>query len=118
MKAFTSFGGLTTLALANGARMPSTADDDCADRRSAALRLAENLRCGFDRDSVMRKMLRQNPANLLASPEFVTNTAPEPIQKCVSRWCARKCMVERDKNPFLPCLQAADSLRPSAGRGG
>jgi hypothetical protein len=62
MKAFTSFGGLTPLALANGAWMPSTADEVCADRRSAALRFAEDLRCGFDRDSVMRKMLRQNDA--------------------------------------------------------
>lgn len=62
MKAFTSFGGLTSLALANGARIPSTADDVCADSRSAALRLAADLRCGFDRNSVMRKMLRQNDA--------------------------------------------------------
>lgn len=42
--------------------MPSTADDVCADLRSAALRFADDLRCGFDRDSVMQEILRQNDA--------------------------------------------------------
>lgn len=41
-----------------GARMPSTADDVCADTRNAALRTAAGLRCGLDCLSVMLPMLR------------------------------------------------------------
>lgn len=44
MNDFTSFGALTPLVLANGARIPSTADDVFADTRNAALRLARDRR--------------------------------------------------------------------------
>lgn len=35
-------------SLAKGARMPSTADEVCAETRNASLRAAGDLRCGFD----------------------------------------------------------------------
>lgn len=78
MKAFTSFGDLTSLLFVNGARMPSTADDVCADRRSAALRLAGDLRCGFERESAMREILRQNP------------TEGEQQSQCSDHWHRRR----------------------------
>lgn len=47
-----------SLPLANGARIPSTADDDCAETRSAALRATADLRCGLDCLSVTPTMVR------------------------------------------------------------
>lgn len=46
------------LPLANGARMPSTADDDCAEMRKVAFRAAPDLRWGLDCFSVMLQMIR------------------------------------------------------------
>ena len=46
-------GAAALLPLANGARMPSTAEEVCAEIRSAALRAAADLKCGLDCLSVM-----------------------------------------------------------------
>lgn len=75
MKAFTSLGDLARLLLANGARMPSTADDVCADRRSAALRLAEDLRCGFDRESVIHESYASGHSVPIAGRECQLNSS-------------------------------------------
>lgn len=47
--------GRLVAGLLNGARMPSTAEELCADSRRAALLEAEDLRCGLDCLSVMRQ---------------------------------------------------------------
>jgi hypothetical protein len=44
MNAFLLAGAFPPFPLANGARIPSTADDDWADMRKAAFRLAADLR--------------------------------------------------------------------------
>lgn len=44
MKASVVAGDLALAPFANGARIPSTAEDDCAETRSAALRAAADLR--------------------------------------------------------------------------
>lgn len=44
MKASVLAGVVVPPPLAKGARMPSTADDDCAETRKAALRAAADLR--------------------------------------------------------------------------
>lgn len=51
------------LPLAKGARMPSTADDVCAETLSAALRAEADLRCGLDCLSVMAAMVPCNERN-------------------------------------------------------
>ena len=48
MKASTLAGALGGLSFAKGARMPSTADDVCAEMRKAALRALADLRKGLD----------------------------------------------------------------------
>ena len=53
MKALVLAGCGMLLLLENGARIPSTADDVCAEIRSAALRLAGDLRWGLDCLSVI-----------------------------------------------------------------
>ena len=58
MNASVLAGAEVSLPLANGARMPSTADDVCAETRSAALRAEADLRCGLDCLSVMLTMVR------------------------------------------------------------
>jgi hypothetical protein len=47
-------GALALLPLEKGAWIPSTAEDVCAETRSAALRLAANFKCGLDCLSVMK----------------------------------------------------------------
>ena len=48
MKASVLAGALPRLPLAKGARMPSTAEDVCAEMRKAALRAAADRRCRLD----------------------------------------------------------------------
>jgi len=57
MKAVVVAGGSVLGPFANGARMPSTAEDDCAEMRNAALRAVADLRYGLDCLSVMRAMV-------------------------------------------------------------
>lgn len=57
MKASVLAGAVAFVPLVKGARMPSTADDVCAETRSAALRAAADLRCGLDCLSVMPGMV-------------------------------------------------------------
>ena len=59
MKASVLAGVAALAPLAKGARMPSTADEVCAETRNAALRAAADLRCGLDCLSVMPPMLRR-----------------------------------------------------------
>ncbi len=47
------------MPLVKGARMPSTADDVCAEMRKAALRATADLRWGLDCLSVILRMIRQ-----------------------------------------------------------
>jgi hypothetical protein len=47
------------LPLAKGARIPSTADDDCAETRKAVLRAEACFRQGLDCFSVMAQMIRR-----------------------------------------------------------
>lgn len=54
MKASVLAGVALGLPLANGARMPSTADEVCAEMRRAALRAEADLRWGLDCLSDMR----------------------------------------------------------------
>ena len=54
MKDATLFGVAALAPLAKGARMPSTAEDVCAETRSATLRAAADFRCGLDCLSVIR----------------------------------------------------------------
>lgn len=63
MKASVLAGADVFLPLAKGARMPSTADDVCAETLSAALRAAADLRCGLDCLSVMAAMVPCNARN-------------------------------------------------------
>ena len=58
MKASVLAGAAVLSPLAKGARMPSTADDVCAETQRAALRAAADLRCGLDCLSVMAPMVR------------------------------------------------------------
>lgn len=58
MKASVLAGALAPLSLAKGARMPSTADDVCAETRKAALRAATDFRWGLDCLSVISRMIR------------------------------------------------------------
>lgn len=58
MKASVLAGDATLDPLAKGARMPSTADEVCAETRSAALRATADFRCGLDCLSVMPAMVR------------------------------------------------------------
>ena len=58
MNALVLVGGSARLPLANSARMPSTAEEVCAEIRSAFLRAAADLRWGFDCLSVMLRMVR------------------------------------------------------------
>ena len=58
MKASAVAGVVAAACLAKGARMPSTADDDCAEMRKAALRAAADLRWGLDCLRVMAPMVR------------------------------------------------------------
>lgn len=57
MKDATLFGVAVLAPLAKGARMPSTAEDVCAETRSATLRAAADFRCGLDCLSVMQRMV-------------------------------------------------------------
>ena len=59
MKAFVLVGALPRLPLAKGARMPSTAEDVCAEMRRAALRAGADLRWGLDCLRAIRRMVRQ-----------------------------------------------------------
>jgi hypothetical protein len=59
MKAFVLAGALSRLPLAKGARMPSTAEDVCAEMRKAALRAGADFRWGLDCLRVIRRMVRQ-----------------------------------------------------------
>ena len=54
MKAAVLVGVVALLPLEKGARIPSTAEDVCAETRSAALRAAANFKCGLDCLSVMK----------------------------------------------------------------
>jgi hypothetical protein len=58
MKASVLVGALPRLPLAKGARMPSTAEDVCADMRKAALRAEADLRWGLDCLRAIRRMVR------------------------------------------------------------
>ncbi len=58
MKASLLDGLAAALRWANGARIPSMAEDVWADRRRAALRAATGARYGFDCLSVMVAMVR------------------------------------------------------------
>ncbi|MCC7114321.1 MAG: hypothetical protein IT520_08055 [Burkholderiales bacterium] len=62
MKASVLAGGSDWAPLANGARMPSTADEVCAETRRAAARAAADFRCGLDCLSVMPAMVRRRRA--------------------------------------------------------
>ena len=57
MKAAVLVGVVALLPLEKGARIPSTAEDVCAETRSAALRAAANFKCGLDCLSVMKRMV-------------------------------------------------------------
>ena len=57
MKASVVAGVALLAPLANGARMPSTAEEVCAETRNAALRAAADLRCGLDCLSVTLPMV-------------------------------------------------------------
>ena len=61
MKASVLAGASARLPLAKGARMPSTADDVCAEMRKAALRAVADLRWGLDclRAMLMLQIERQ-----------------------------------------------------------
>lgn len=59
MKASVLAGAEVRLPLAKGARMPSTADDVCAETRKAALRAIADLRWGLDCFRVIRRIVRQ-----------------------------------------------------------
>jgi len=59
MKASALAGDVDLAPLANGARMPSTADEVRAQTRSAALQAAADFRCGLDCLSVMPAMVRR-----------------------------------------------------------
>jgi hypothetical protein len=48
-----TLAGTSDALLLKGARIPSTADDDCAEIRRAALRPIADLRWGLDRFSFM-----------------------------------------------------------------
>ena len=48
MKVFVLAGESPRLPLAKGARMPSTAEDVCAEMRKAALRAEADRRCRLD----------------------------------------------------------------------
>ena len=48
MNASVVVGASATLLLENGARMPSTADEVCAEIRNPAFRIATDLRWGLD----------------------------------------------------------------------
>jgi hypothetical protein len=54
MKAAVLDRALALLPLEKGARIPSTAEDVCAETRSAALRVAANCKCGLDCLSVIK----------------------------------------------------------------
>lgn len=58
MKASVLAGATLSSLLVKGARMPSTAEDVCAETRRAALRAAADLRCGLDCFNVMPTMVR------------------------------------------------------------
>ena len=59
MKASVLAGASERLSLAKGARMPSTADDVCAEMRKAALRVFADLRKGLDCLSTIGQIIRQ-----------------------------------------------------------
>lgn len=59
MKASVLAGAEVRLPLAKGARMPSTADDVCAETRKAALRAMADLRWRLDCLRVIGQIVRQ-----------------------------------------------------------
>jgi hypothetical protein len=59
MKAFVLAGALPRLPLEKGARIPSTAEDVCAEMRKAALRAGADLRWRLDCLRAIRRMVRQ-----------------------------------------------------------
>ena len=59
MKASVLAGALPRLPLAKGARIPSTAEEVCAEMRKAAFRAEADLRWGLDCLRAIRRMVRQ-----------------------------------------------------------
>lgn len=59
MKASVLAGASAHLPLAKGARMPSTADEVCAEMRKAAFRAVADLRWGLDCLRAMLRIIRQ-----------------------------------------------------------
>ena len=59
MNASVLAGALPRLPLAKGARMPSTAEDVCAEMRKAALRAGADLRWGLDCLRAIRRIVRR-----------------------------------------------------------
>jgi hypothetical protein len=60
MNAFLLAAAVSPSPLVNGARMPSTADDDWADIRNTRFRSAADLRKGLDCLSFMSHMIRRS----------------------------------------------------------
>lgn len=88
MKASLLDGLAAALRSANGARIPSMAEDVWADRRNAVLRAAAGVRCGFDCLSVMVAMVRDGSggsgaveASRAWSPVSAPGRSPAPAGK-------------------------------------
>lgn len=95
MKASLLDGLVAALRWANGARIPSMAEDVWADRRRAALRAATGARYGFDCLSVMVAMVRDGSGGSGAveaprawSPASAPGRSPAPTGKRTERRAA------------------------------
>ena len=119
MKASVLAGAAVLSPLAKGARMPSTAEEVCAETRRATLRAAADLRCGLDCLSVMPTMVRLHDRQMtLYSPtngrmQEVTGEHPKDITLVLQALVRDGLLTQQNQRRWASYRVAGDSPQPS-----